>query len=78
MASSAPKTPDSGTALLAVGAEILGLGVVAILAGMDDHIGNLMIITLVGLWMLWAINHVSTLQVIPNLFAGLQKMGANN
>jgi hypothetical protein len=49
--------PSAHTALVQLAGEMLFVVVATILAGVSDVWGALMAVVIVGLWLLWAMNH---------------------
>ena len=50
-------TASAHSALLRLGGEALFVVVATILAGVNDSLGTVMVVAIVGLWILWAMNH---------------------
>lgn len=63
---------SAGDILLTVGAEMFMVGLAAGLASINDEIGNIMVVFMVGLLIIWLMYHVAFTNAIPNLF----KLGA--
>lgn len=54
MAQSSSQTASSA-AIFVLGIQLLGLGLVTLLAGTSDEVGTIMVIFVVGLWMVYLI-----------------------
>lgn len=54
--------------VLTVGIELLGVGLLTILAGASDEFGTVVVIFMVGLFMIWMISDSSVLAKIGNAF----------
>lgn len=75
MAAAAPAAvpASSSDTLLMVGVEILGVGLLTLLAGASDEAGNIVVIFMIGLWLIWMISDSS---VIAGLGRGLTNLSA--
>lgn len=61
--------------ILAWTVELVGLAALTLFAGLSDGAGNIGLIVIVGLWLLFMMTHQTDLQVVPNLFNYLQSKG---
>jgi hypothetical protein len=59
---------SSSDAVLAVGVELLGVGLLTILAGASDEAGNTVVVFMLGLWLIYMIVDSSVIEGIGNLF----------
>lgn len=57
-------------ALLTVGIEVIGVGLLTLLAGTNDHMGTAVVIFMVGLWLIFAITQ-------PQVFSGISNAVTN-
>lgn len=64
---------DTSTAMLGVGLELAMLGVAAGVANISEEVGNIMVVFMVGLLLLFLMHHYAFTKAIPNLFAMLPK-----
>lgn len=55
------KTPQHDT-LMKLFVQLLGVGTFTLLAGASDEMGQLVVVFMVGIFVIWAIAHVSELQ----------------
>jgi hypothetical protein len=58
--------PASSEALMAVGIELLGVGLLALLAGASNDAGNIVVIFMVGLWLIFMITEPSVFTKMSN------------
>lgn len=65
---------DAAKAILQVGVEILGVGIVSFAAGSNDELGKVIVWIMLGLWMIWLINNPSIGNTIGK-FLGNQTPG---
>lgn len=63
---------DAGTVMLGLGLELFMLGIAAGVASISDEVGNIMVVFMVGLLLLWLMYHVAITNAIPNLFKMVQ------
>jgi hypothetical protein len=59
----------NGNTFLIVGVELLGVGLLTLLAGASDDAGNIVIIFMVGLWLIYMVTNPG---VISGLSSSLQ------
>jgi hypothetical protein len=60
-----------GNVFLVVGVELLGVGLFTLLAGASDDAGNIVIIFMLGLWLIYLVTNPG---VIAGLDRGLQNI----
>jgi hypothetical protein len=58
--------PGSSATILAVGVELLGVGLLTVLAGASDEAGNVVLIFMIGLWLIWMISDAGVVTGIGN------------
>lgn len=61
-------TQDAGNVILGIGLEFFMLGLATGVASISDDVGNIMVVFMVGLLILWLMYHVAITNAIPNLF----------
>jgi hypothetical protein len=59
----ASKTPQHD-ALLSLFTQLTGVSMFALIAGISDEVGSMMVVVMVGIAIYWAISHVGTLSTI--------------
>lgn len=59
---------NAGDVILGIGAEFLLLGIATGVASINDDVGNIMVVFMIGLLLLWLMYHVAITNAIPNLF----------
>jgi hypothetical protein len=59
------------TSILGVGLELAMLGVATGVASISDDVGNIMVVFMVGLFLMFMIHHSAFTKAIPNLFSML-------
>ena len=64
---------NSSNLVLALIVEGFGLGVVTLLAGTSDDVGTVMVVFMVGLWLLWLINHPGVQSYVTNVTTNVQR-----
>ena len=60
--------PDASSAILGIGAELLMLGIATGIASINDDVGTIMLIFMIGLLLLWLMHHYAITNAIPNIF----------
>jgi hypothetical protein len=65
--------PGSSDTILAVGIELLGVGLLTVLAGASDEAGNIVVIFMIGLWLIFMITDSG---VIAGLGRGLANVAS--
>jgi hypothetical protein len=65
--------PDSraSAAILGLGLELAMLGIATGIASTNDEVGNIMLVFMVGLFLLFMMHHTAFTKAIPNLFSML-------
>jgi hypothetical protein len=63
---------NSSNLVLALIVEGVGIGVLTLLAGTSDDVGTIVIVFMVGLWLLFLINHQGIQSYITNVFKNAQ------
>jgi len=58
--------PESTDILLLVGVELLGVGLLTVLAGASDEAGNVVVIFMLGLWLIWMVSDPSVIGGLGN------------
>jgi hypothetical protein len=58
--------PESSDILLVVGVELLGVGLLTVLAGASDEAGNIVVIFMLGLWLVWMVSDPSIISGLGN------------
>ena len=48
--------PESSQTILIIGLELLGVAIFTLIAGISDHVGNVMVILMAGMLALWALS----------------------
>lgn len=61
---------------LGVGIELLMLGIATGIASISDEIGNIILVFMIGLVVLWIMYHAKVTKTIPLIFTYLQNKGA--
>jgi di/tricarboxylate transporter len=69
MAATASAT--ASTSILGLGLELAMLGVATGVASISDDVGNIMLVFMIGLFLLFMMHHTAFTSAIPNLFAML-------
>jgi di/tricarboxylate transporter len=59
------------TSILGIGLELAMLGVATGVAATSDEVGNIMVVFMIGLFLLFMMHHTAFTSAIPNLFAML-------
>jgi hypothetical protein len=59
----AAKAPQHD-AIITVGVELLGVSLLALIAGISDDVGRIVVIFMVGVAIVWGITHTSVLTTI--------------
>jgi hypothetical protein len=62
--------------ILTVGIELLGVGLLTILAGASDEAGKIVILFMLGLWLIWMISDSAGIAKIGNVFNNVASMAA--
>lgn len=70
--SKSSSTVGSSDIVLALIVEGVGIGVLALLAGISDDVGTVVVVFMVGLWLLFLINHQGVQGYVNNLFQNVQ------
>jgi hypothetical protein len=60
----ATAAPSSSSVILNVGVELLAVGLFTLLAGASDEAGNIVVIFMIGLWLIWMISDSSVVASI--------------
>jgi hypothetical protein len=63
--------PTSTEVALTVGIEMLGVGVLTLIAGASDETGSITVLFMVGLWMIFLISDSSVLSSINNALSNV-------
>jgi hypothetical protein len=75
----APKTPaataGSSNAILDTAVEVVGVGLLAILAGANDDVGKLIVMFMVGLWCVFLVTNPSIVAKIASFPEAAAKNG---
>lgn len=71
------KQYDVATTVLAVGAELLMLGIAAGVANTSDEVGTIIVVFMVGLLLIFIMTHTALTKAIPNIFANLPQTATN-
>jgi hypothetical protein len=61
----------SSSEILVVGVELLGVGLLTLLAGASNEAGKIVVIFMIGLWLIWAITDSGALARIGNVFSNV-------
>jgi len=61
--------------LLALLVEVGGLAIVTAVAGISDGMANIMLITIIGIAMLWAFTHTAEMNALVNVLGNIEKAG---
>ena len=61
--------------LLALVVEIGGLAIVTAVAGISDGMANIMLITIIGIALIWMFSHPADLKALSDLVANIEKVG---
>jgi hypothetical protein len=64
---------SSSDAILIVGVELLGVGLLTLLAGASDDAGNIVVVFMLGLWLIYMVTNPGT---IAGLGRGLDNVAA--
>jgi Mg2+/citrate symporter len=64
---------NSSNLVLALIVEGVGLGVITLLAGASDDVGTVMVVFMVGLWLLFLVNHPNVQTFVSNITANTQR-----
>lgn len=68
MANNTAAVGNVTTSILGVGLELLFLGVAAGVANTSDEVGNILLVFMIGILMIWLFHHTAITNAIPNLF----------
>lgn len=52
--------------------EGIGVAVLVVLAGINDDIGTVLVVFMIGLWLLFLVNHQGIQGYVTNVFANVQ------
>jgi hypothetical protein len=63
-------TAGPSEVILTVGIELLGVGLLTLLAGASDEAGNIVVIFMVGLWLIYMVSD-------PTVIAGMGRVLSN-
>lgn len=66
-------TETPGHVILTVGIEIIGVGLMAAVAGTNDQLGSVIVLLMVGFFILFLVNNPIIGTSLSNLFKGIQK-----
>lgn len=61
----------SSDEILVIGIELLGVGLLTLLAGASDEAGQIVVIFMIGLWLIWAITDSAALGRIGAVFTNV-------
>lgn len=64
-------TSDASRAILFTGVEILGVGILAFVAGTNDEVGKVIVWIMVGLWFIWLINNPAIGETISRFMGSM-------
>lgn len=64
---------NSSNLVLALIVEGVGLGVITLLAGISDDVGTIMVVFVIGVWLLWLVNHPGVQSYVTNVSANVQR-----
>lgn len=56
--------PPAHSALASLGAQFVGVMIMAVLAGFDDRIGRIMVVIMAGFLLLWLLTNATLLQTL--------------
>jgi hypothetical protein len=60
-----PKAPATGEdVIIKTIIELLGVGLLALIAGISDEVGNVMVVIMAGIMLIWLMTHSQQLQSI--------------
>jgi hypothetical protein len=65
-------TNQSSDIVLALIVEMVGVGAVTVIAGLSDDAGTLVLVVMLGLWLLFLINHPGVETYLNTLMANVQ------
>lgn len=61
-------TQQTGNGIVVTTAvELIGIGLLALLASVNDQVGNIIVIFMVGILLIWLMTHTSQLKSLPFL-----------
>lgn len=67
---------DAAKAILEIGIELLGVGIVAFAAGTSDEMGKLLVWVMLGLWVIWLANNPAVGNTIKTFMSSQNSPGA--
>jgi hypothetical protein len=66
-------TPGPSEVILSVGVELLGVGLLAVLAGASDQAGNIVVLFMIGLWLIWMVSDPTVIAGLGNALSNVAK-----
>ena len=63
------KKSSTGNVILGIGLELFMLGVATGVASINDEVGSIVLVFMIGLLILWLMYHVAVTNALPNLMA---------
>lgn len=66
------QTIQQSDILLALIVEGVGIGFLTLLAGISEDVGTVLVVFMVGLWLLFLVNHQGIQGYVTNLFGNIQ------
>lgn len=72
----AEKLTGPSAAALSVGVELLGVGLLTILAGASEEAGSVVVLFMIGLWLIWMISDASVLSKLGNALSNVAAMAS--
>lgn len=67
----AEKLSGPSATALTVGVELLGVGLLTVLAGASDEAGGIVVLFMIGLWLIWMISDASVLSKLGNALSNV-------
>lgn len=67
----AEKLSGPSATALTVGVELLGVGLLTVLAGASDDAGSIVVLFMIGLWLIWMISDASVLSRLGNALSNV-------
>jgi len=66
-------TQTSSGVILTVGVELAGVALLTLLAGASDEAGNIVVVFMLGLWLIWMVTYPKTIEGIGNVLQNVAK-----